>query len=63
MRNDLGYEMHVTRGWLVSRNLELIPRRAAADRSPRARLLRWLGPPAALARHGSVARNESKIGR
>ena len=61
VRNDLGYDVHVTGGRLVTRNLELIPCHALADQSARARLLRWLEPTAALAGHSSLTPNESKI--
>ncbi len=63
VRNDLGYDVHVTGGRLVTRNLELVPCHEVPDSSPLARLMRRLGPVPALAGHSSLIPNESKISK
>ena len=60
-RNDVGYDIHVTEGRVVSRNLELVPCYAVPQPSPQAWLDRWLAPPRVLAGHSSLLPNESKI--
>ena len=58
--NDLGYEVHVTEGLLITRNLELLPCHMMPPQTPAA-LWRLLAPPTAYAGHGSLLPNQSKI--
>ena len=60
---DLGYEVHVTGGRLVTRNLELIPCHSVPQQSAQAGVARWFLPVPALAGHSSLTPNESKISR
>ncbi len=61
--NDLGYEIRVRTGKLVTRNLELVPCHAPPEEKPLARLFQGFGPLAAHAGHGSVLPNASRISR
>ena len=60
---DLGYNVHVTGGRLVTRNLELVPCHDVPQPSPQARLIRRLQPIPVFAGHSSLIPNESKISR
>ena len=62
LTNDLGYEVHVTEGLLITRNLELLPCHRMPPQTPAA-LWRLLAPPTAYAGHGSLLPNQSKIQR
>ncbi len=61
--NDLGYEIRVRAGKLVTRNLELVPCHAPLAANPLARLFTGFGPLAAHAGHGSVLPNASRISK
>ena len=60
---DLGYDVHVTGGRLVTRNLELVPCHNVPQPSPQARLIRQFQPVPVRAGHSSLVPNESKISR
>ncbi len=61
--NDLGYEVEVTGGRLVTRNLELVPCHYQPAQPPRAWLWDLLRPASVYAGHGSLVPNPAKISR
>ncbi len=61
--SDLGYQIQVRSGKLVTRNLELVPCHAPPKMTPMARLLRGFAPITAYAGHGSMLPNASRISK
>ena len=61
--NNLGYEVTVTGGRLVTRSLELVPCHYQPADNPVADLWDWLTPRTAYAGHGSLVPNPAKITR
>ena len=61
--NDLGYQIHVQSGRLVTRNLELVPCHAPSTMTPLARLLGGFAAVTAFAGHGSMLPNASRISK
>lgn len=61
--NDLGYEIHIQAGKLVTRNLELVPCHAPPSMKPLARLFEKFGSLTAYAGHGSMLPNASRISK
>jgi len=61
--NDLGYQVEVTSGRLVTRNLELIPCHYKPAQPPQVWLWDLLKPAAVYAGHGSLLPNPAKISR
>ena len=61
--NDLGYEVHVRAGRVVTRNLELVPCHVPSESMSMARLWELFRPPAVHAGHASMLPNASRISK